>query len=119
MLTKRRLIVFLCDTLFIGLSLCLAFLLRFDFSIPPQQLDLFWECLLVVMIVKPLVFVMTGFYNSLWRYASVQDAVEILKGVSLSSFLAVSAVFFLRQFTPIPRSIFILDWLLLSCARWG
>lgn len=113
MLTKRRLIVFLSDTLLIALSLCLAFLLRFDFTIPPPQLDLFWECLLVVMIVKPLVFVVTGFYNSLWRYASVQDAVEILKGVTLSSILAVAAVFFLRQFTPIPRSIFVLDWILL------
>ncbi len=113
MLSRRRLIVFLCDTLLISLALCLAFLLRFDFTIPPQQLDLFWECLLVVMIVKPLVFVVTGFYNSLWRYASVQDAVEILKGVTLSSILAVSAVFFLRQFTPIPRSIFVLDWFLL------
>jgi FlaA1/EpsC-like NDP-sugar epimerase len=57
--------------------------------------------------------VVTGFYNSLWRYASIQDAVEILKGVTLSSFLAVFAVFFLRQFTPIPRSIFVLDWFLL------
>ncbi len=113
MLSKRRLLVFLCDTLFIGLALCLSFLLRFDFAIPPQQLDLFWECLLVVMIVKPLVFVVTGFYNSLWRYASIQDAIEILKGVTLSSILAVSAVFFLRQFTPIPRSIFVLDWVLL------
>jgi FlaA1/EpsC-like NDP-sugar epimerase len=113
MLTKRRLIVFFCDTLLISLSLCLAFLLRFDFTIPPEQLGLFWECLLVVLIVKPLVFGVTGFYNSLWRYASVQDAVEIFKGVTLSSVLSVSAVFFLRQFTPIPRSIFVLDWVLL------
>ena len=113
MLTKRRLIVFISDTFLIALALSLAFLLRFDFSIPPAQLDLFWECLLVVIVVKPLVFFSTGFYNSLWRYASVQDAVEILKGTTLSSFLAVSAVFFLRQFTPIPRSIFVLDWVLL------
>ena len=113
MLTKRRLVVFLSDTLLISLALCLAFLLRFDFTIPAAQLDLFWECLLVVLVVKPLVFVVTGFYNSLWRYASVQDAVEIFKGVTLSSILAVSTVFFLRQFTPIPRSIFVLDWVLL------
>ncbi len=113
MFSKKRLIVFLCDTLLICLALCLAFLLRFDFTFPSQQLDLFWECLLVVLIVKPLVFVVTGFYNSLWRYASVQDAIEIFKGVTLSSFLAVSAVFFLHQFKPIPRSIFVLDWFLL------
>ena len=113
MLTKRRRIVFLCDTALISLALSLAFLLRFDFSIPAVQLDLFWECLLVVLVVKPLVFFVTGFYNSLWRYASIQDAVEIFKGVCLSSFLAVFAVLFLRQFSPIPRSIFVLDWFLL------
>lgn len=113
MFTKRRLIVFLSDTLIIGLALCIAFLLRFDFAIPSQQMELFWQCLLVVLIIKPLVFISIGFYNSLWRYASVQDAVEILKGVSISSVLSVSSVFFLRQFTPIPRSIFVLDWILL------
>lgn len=112
-LTKRRLIVFLSDTLLVSLALILAFLLRFDFTIPPQQMDLFWECLLVVMIVKPLVFIVTGFYKSMWRYASVQDAVEIFKGVTLASVLAVAAVSFLRQFAPIPRSIFVLDWFLL------
>jgi len=113
MLTKRRLMVFLSDNLIIALALCLAFLLRFDFTIPPQQLGLFWECLLVVMIVKPLVFLIIGFYNCIWRYASVQDAVEILKGVTFSSILAVGAVFFLQEFRPIPRSIFILDGILL------
>ncbi|HIJ94476.1 MAG TPA: polysaccharide biosynthesis protein [Desulfuromonadales bacterium] len=113
MLTKRRLFVFLSDTLLISIALCLAFLLRFDFSIPQQQQELFWECLLVVMIVKPLVFLVTGLHTNLWRYASIQDAVEIFKSVTLSSILAVSAVFFLRQFSPIPRSIFVLDWFLL------
>lgn len=76
MLTKRRIIVFLCDTLLISVALCLSFLLRFDFSIPVDELNLFWECLLVVLVVKPLVFMVTGFYNSLWRYASLQDGIE-------------------------------------------
>ena len=119
MLAKRRLLVLVCDSLLISLALCLAFLFRFDFTIPPQQLGLFWECLIVVLIVKPLVFVVIGFYNSLWRYASVQDAVEILKGVTLASFMAVCTIFFLRQFTPIPRSIFVLDWFLLFALLAG
>ena len=113
MLTKRRIIVFLCDTLLISVALCLSFLLRFDFSIPIDELNLFWECLLVVLVVKPLVFMVTGFYNSLWRYASLQDGIEIFKGVTLSSVLAVFVIMFLRQFAPIPRSVFLLDWFLL------
>lgn len=113
MLTKRRIIVFLCDTLLISVALCLSFLLRFDFSIPTDELNLFWECLLVVLVVKPLVFMVTGFYNSLWRYASLQDGIEIFKGVTLSSVLSVFVILFLRQFAPIPRSVFLLDWFLL------
>jgi len=113
MLTKRRILVFIFDLLLISSALCLAFLLRFDFSIPPDELQLFKECLLVVLIVKPLVFIATGFYQSIWRYASLQDAVEIFKGVLFSSILAVASVLFIRQFTPIPRSIFLIDAILL------
>lgn len=113
MFTKRRLLVFICDTFIISISLCFAFLLRFDFSIPGAQQELFWECLLVVTIVKPLVFIVIGFYNNLWRYASLQDAIELFKGVVFSSVLSVAAVLFLRQFSPIPRSIFVLDCFLL------
>jgi FlaA1/EpsC-like NDP-sugar epimerase len=90
-----------------------AFLLRFDFDIPASQMELFRDCLLVVLVVKPLVFITIGFYQSMWRYASLQDGIEIFKGVTFSSILAVASVVFLRQFTPLPRSIFVLDWILL------
>ena len=113
MINKRRLVVFVCDLILICISLCAAFLLRFDFTIPESTLTLFWECLLVVLVVKPLVFFSIGFYQSMWRYASLQDGIEIFKGVTLASIIAVASVFFLRQFAPIPRSIFLLDWILL------
>jgi FlaA1/EpsC-like NDP-sugar epimerase len=113
MLTKRRVLVFLLDLLLITAALGLSFLLRFDFSLSPEKIELFEECLMVVLIVKPLVFISTGFYQSIWRYASLQDAIEIFKGVVFSSILAVFAVLFLRQFTPIPRSIFLIDAILL------
>lgn len=113
MINKRRLVVFVCDLILICISLCTAFLLRFDFTIPESTLTLFWECLLVVLVVKPLVFFSIGFYQSMWRYASLQDGIEIFKGVTLASIIAVASVFFLRQFAPIPRSIFLLDWILL------
>lgn len=113
MLTKRRIMVFLFDLLLISASLCLSFLLRFDFIIPAAKMELFWECLVVVLIVKPLVFIATGFYLNIWRYASLQDAIEMFKGVVFSSILAVIAVLYMREFTPIPRSIFIIDAILL------
>jgi FlaA1/EpsC-like NDP-sugar epimerase len=113
MLTKRRLVVFLFDLLLIATALCLSFLLRFDFSIPPAEMELFKDGLMVVLVVKPLVFISTGFYLNMWRYASLQDAIEMFKGVVFSSILSVFVVLFLRQFSPIPRSIFLIDAILL------
>ncbi|MDD2733285.1 MAG: nucleoside-diphosphate sugar epimerase/dehydratase [Desulfuromonadaceae bacterium] len=113
MFAKRRFSVFLLDTILIGLAISLAFLLRFDFSIPSTEFQLFWQCLIVVLVVKPLVFISLGFYNSLWRYASLQDAIELLKGTALASVLSIFVVLYIRQFTPVPRSIFLLDGLLL------
>lgn len=113
MFAKRRFSVFLLDTILIGLAISLAFLLRFDFSIPSTEFHLFWECLIVVLVVKPMVFTSLGFYNSLWRYASLQDAIELLKGTALASVLSIFVVLYIRQFTPVPRSIFLLDGLLL------
>ncbi len=109
----KRLIVFSCDVFLVCASLILAFLLRFDFHIPVEEMKLLRECLLVVLILQPLTFAAFGFYRSLWRYASLQDAFAILKGVTVASFLAVFAVLYMRQFAPIPRSIFIIDWFLL------
>ena len=113
MLSSRRIIVFLCDLALISLALVSAFMLRFDFRIPPEYLDLFDDCLMVMLVVKPLVFLSVGFYRNLWRYASLQDGIEILKGVTLASVLGLAAVLFFRQFTPVPRSIFLIDWFLL------
>lgn len=113
MFSKKRLVVFLLDTFLVFAALSLSFLMRFDFSISRIETELFWQCAAVVMIVKPFFFIYAGFYRSLWRYASVQDALEIFKGVTIATVVAFFVTLYFRQFAPIPRSIFILDWFFL------
>ena len=113
MLKNRRLIFFLCDVVLVSAALILSFLLRFDFRIPAEEQTLLRDSLLVVALLQPLIFVALGFYRSLWCYASLQDAVAILRGVSIASALSVFAVLYRRHFAPIPRSVFILDWFFL------
>lgn len=112
-ITKRRLLVFCIDLILISLAFTLSFLLRFDFRIPPEILDLYKQGLVVVLLTKPLVFLVSGLYRNIWRYASLQDGIEILKVVTVSSIITAFLVFYLRHFAPYPRSIFILDWFLL------
>lgn len=110
---KRRLLVFIIDIFLIGSAFLFSFLLRFDLRIPPEQLPNLWQGLAVVLIVKPVIFIVSGLYRNLWRYASLQDGVEIAKVVTGSSLISVFSVYYLRNFTPYPRSIFLLDWILL------
>lgn len=110
---RRRLLVFGLDLLLIGLAFTFAFLLRFDFRIPSGFIPHFRQGLIVVLLVKPLVLFFSGLYRSLWRYASLQDGIEIAKTVSIASIVAGFVLMFLRHFEPYPRSIFILDWFLL------
>lgn len=110
---RRRLLVFALDLLLIAGAFGLSFLLRFDFHIPAEFMPLFKQGLLVALVVKPLVFSISGMYRSLWKYASLQDGIEIVKVVTAASCVAGFVLMYLRHFSPYPRSIFILDWLLL------
>lgn len=67
MLSQRRLMVFALDTASIAASFLLAFLLRFDFTFPPLYHEIIKDGLLVVLLVKPLVFLFSGMYRSIWK----------------------------------------------------
>lgn len=110
---KRRLLVFAVDIALIAVAYVAAFLLRFDFAIPADQWNIFLRGLWIVLAIKPLVFLVSGLYRNLWRYASLHDAMEIFKVITISSVMAVFAIMYVRQFDDFPRSIFILDWFLL------
>jgi FlaA1/EpsC-like NDP-sugar epimerase len=105
--------VFLVDMLLISAAFLLSFLLRFDFSIPLEERELFFHGLVVILAVKPVVFISSGMYRNIWKYASLQDAIEIFKVVTISTFITSFVLVITRYTHTMPRSIYILDWLLL------
>jgi FlaA1/EpsC-like NDP-sugar epimerase len=113
MFNKRRLFVFLFDLLFVASAFCLSFLLRFDFVIPQSEYELLWHGLVIVLVIKPVVFVSSGMYRSIWKYASLQDGIEIFKVVTLSTFITTFIMVITRDTHAMPRSIYLLDWVLL------
>lgn len=109
----NRWYVFFIDALLITAAYTLAFLIRFDFTSSFINRETFLHGLAVVLVCKPLVLVMLGTYRSLWSYASLQDGIEIFKAVSLGSCATVLVLVFIKEQYIFPRSILLIDWVLL------
>lgn len=110
---RKKFLSLLIDVTLIVLAYTFSFLFRFDFQIPAPYTEIFWRGLCLVIAIKPLIFHAMGLYKKLWRYASIRDALTIFKVVSVASLSSSFFLTFFTYFDHFPRSIIILDWLIL------
>ena len=68
-----------------------------------------------MLVVQLGIFVLFGFYNRWWRYVSTRDMWTAVRGVSVACLASSLVVYFVSPVEQIrlPRSIAIMDWLLL------
>jgi FlaA1/EpsC-like NDP-sugar epimerase len=103
----------------VALSNRLAFMLRFDGDLPNRANEAFWLTLPWLVAIRAVTFIPFKLYEGLWRHTSIYDLRAIAGGVSVSS-----VVFFLFTQTPLgptmyPRSIFVVDALLVMLLLGG
>jgi FlaA1/EpsC-like NDP-sugar epimerase len=112
---RHRIWQLFADAALIALAWWLAFWLRFDHGVPGPYHRLFVDTLAVVVAIKLAIFVVFGFYNRWWRYVSVRDMWGAARGVTVACVVADLVVYFAHPVKgfPLPRSIAVLDWLLL------
>jgi FlaA1/EpsC-like NDP-sugar epimerase len=93
----------------------LAFRLRFDPDVPPYYHTLWVRALPIVLGVQLITFVLFGFYNRWWRYVSTRDMWGAARGVSVACLVSSLVVYFADPVEQVrlPRSVAIMDWLLL------
>lgn len=109
----RRPLVVLIHVSLVVLANYLAFWLRFDGVIPPEDWGLFIQMLPWLLAVRGLTFLPFRLYEGLWRYTSIWDLRNIIAGVGLSSGLFYALVHGLFGATGYPRSVFLIDSILL------
>jgi len=115
----KRMVVLATDVASTAFAYWLAFILRFNFSIPETNLKIFYTSLPVLMLIRLLCFYFFGLYSGVWRYASMNDLLRILKATALSSFLFFIYIGFVYHLIDFPRSVFIIDWFIIVCLVGG
>jgi FlaA1/EpsC-like NDP-sugar epimerase len=97
----------------------IAFWLRFDGLIPQPERALFYQTVSWLVILRALVFIPFSLYAGLWRYASIVDLRNIIAGVGISSAIFYLIVHGYLGLTNYPRSVFIVDSLILVFLMGG
>lgn len=89
-----------------------AYLLRFEFTLPPNHLPLINALVPWVVGMKLGVFCLFGLYRGMWRFSGLEDFWRLGQASVLSALLIVATVAYTDNFTGYPRSIFLLDCVL-------
>lgn len=100
--------IVLHDLAMVALAWLLAYLLRYNFAMGPEDWWAMAKSLAVVLIAQGLMFWRFGLYRSVWRFASLPDLWNIIRAVLLGMVVAGSVLFLLDRFNGIPRSSVVL-----------
>lgn len=112
-------VAFMHDVAMACLAWFLAYSLRFNFAIPDEFFNSFTLTLPWVILLQATIFIAFGLYRGVWRFASVADLRRIILAVGASS-VALTAVFFMLKLEVIiPRSVLVLDPILLVLMMGG
>jgi len=114
----RILAVFL-DWAVFAASAALAFVLRFDGAIPDKYFHALRASLCFWVASKSLAFIVAKLDRGNWRYTSAYDAVRVILANSAGSVLGGVVIFLLLGPWGVPRSVYVLDWLLACLMTLG
>lgn len=107
------------DIVAAALAWWVAFLLRFNFDIPPNFVQSMLDSAAWVIPLQAFVFLLVGLYKGVWRFASLPDLQRLVRAIAISAVLVVAILFMFKPHGIVPRSVLILDPMLLLLLMGG
>jgi len=108
----RRIIAIGHDFVLVIAAWWFAYLFRFNFDVPLDHMAVLQQTLPWVIPIQVGSFFALGLYRGIWRYASLPDMKRILVAV-LAATGVVALMCYLKILVDVPRSILLLDPILL------
>jgi FlaA1/EpsC-like NDP-sugar epimerase len=115
----RYAVVYSLDLTAFAFSAILAFELRFDGVLPAQYFHPMRVALCVWVVAKFACFIIGSVGRGSWRHASTHDKIRVVLADSAGSILGGLVIFLLLGPWAIPRSVYILDWLICCSLTLG
>jgi len=119
LLYRRRLLEVALDLILFAAAYWGAFLLRWDGFVPQDQQEALARSLALAMVAKSVSFVLLGVYRGIWQQVSVADVHRLVRAVLLGAVFTAAAVSLLLPGVVVPRSIFLIDALLVVLLAFG
>jgi len=107
------------DVGFVALSYFLSYYLRLNFRFPHDETQSMLLSLPLVLVIRTAVFHIYRLYRGVWRYTSLDDLVRIVKAITLGSLIMIVSFTLLFRFKSFPRSVFVIDWFILTVFMTG
>lgn len=118
-MNSRTFLALMHDVLAASVAWYLAYLLRFNFVIPSVYLTQMFAVMVWIIPGQTSIFLLFGLYQGVWRFASLPDLKRILKAILLAAFIAASILLMFRPLDVVPRSVLLLDPILLILMMGG
>ncbi len=117
---SKSFVIYLFDLITIVSCYFFSFYLRLETFIPNiMPFDSFIKYLVISCISQFAGLYFCGVYKGILRFASTHDLVRIIKGVSAGVLVSIVIIFFMSRLENYPRSVFIINAILLLTTLGG
>ncbi|MCF8175748.1 MAG: polysaccharide biosynthesis protein [Burkholderiaceae bacterium] len=118
-MNRRALTASIHDLCAATLAWVAAYVLRFNFDIPPDLVAAMWRNLLWILPLQAVIFHGFGLYRGIWRFASIPDLRRIVLAAGTVGLAIPALLLMLQRLSDVPRSVLVLHPLLLVLIMGG
>src|SRR5881227_3959567 len=110
---RPALLAFLHDVTIAAVSIVASLYLRLGNGILDYEPKLTAIYVAGFALIAAGVFLLTGLYRGIWRFASLPDLFNIARAATLTELIFLPIMFVFTRLDTLPRSFLLIDWLVL------
>lgn len=106
---NMRILKMMCiDIVLINIAVMISYIMRLGKNLSVEHIKFYMTMAIWVTLIKLIIFYIMGLYRSIWRYAGLDDIVNVFIISCIANGIIIVAIYLLGL-TQVPRSIYLID----------